>query len=59
MLQPQRLLLFQIAEVLGTPVYVLEREMPLEELEGWIGYFEWKNAMRETARNKNKNKNKR
>ena len=42
MLQPDKLLLFQIAEVLGKCVYELEHEMPLDELEGWVGYFEWK-----------------
>jgi len=45
------MVLYELAFSLGTPLYKLYREMPYDEFNGWLSYFEerpidWRNDLR-------------
>ena len=43
-LEPEKYILFQLAEILGMMVCEIEESMPPDELVYWVAYFDIKNA---------------
>lgn len=49
---------FFLAEKLGKYAFEVEQEMPLDEMVGWIAYFELKNEMEEKEAKRRRSKSK-